>query len=72
MSLMGHNEHVHGLPWKLQNANRYTSIDGKQYYVKGSTGNHHWKDPTNGIQSSFKICYGVDGTGDIYNWENVV
>ena len=72
MSLMGNNEHGYGLPWKLQETNRYTNNDNNNdnhyYYVNNNNNGNH----SNGeFRSSYKICYGVDGTGDIYNWENV-
>jgi cap1 methyltransferase len=58
MSLAGSNEHGRGISWKLQERN---------------TQEHVFHD--NGIgemRQHYKICYGVDGTGDIQNWENVV
>ena len=56
MSLMGQNEHGFGLPWKLQD-----------YEGRPGDGRHY----SHGFRTSYQICYGVDGTGDIYNWDNV-
>ena len=68
MSLMGHNEHGCGLPWKLQDTSQNTFVDDNQYYNGGNRYDHHHRN----ANTSFKICYGVNGTGDIYNWENVI
>ena len=57
MSLMGSNEQGSGLPWKLHD---------KTYHSKDIT-NHNGRS----VCMKYRVCSGRDGTGDIYNWNNV-
>jgi cap1 methyltransferase len=61
MSLVGTNEQGTGTPWKLndivlENNERRRNTKKQQHF-------------TSSIH--YEICTGADGTGDIYNWDNV-
>mmetsp|Transcript_18591 Transcript_18591/g.28715 ORF Transcript_18591/g.28715 Transcript_18591/m.28715 type:complete len:563 (+) Transcript_18591:105-1793(+) len=58
MSLLGTNEHGSGVPWNLQNLQNSVTHNG----------NH---DSSANANCSFRVCQGMDGTGDIYRWENI-
>jgi cap1 methyltransferase len=58
MSLVGANEHGCAIPWKLRDKTTQEHV--------------FQKDGVGKMCQQYKICHGVDGTGDIYNWENVV
>jgi cap1 methyltransferase len=58
MSLVGVNEHGCGFPWKLH---EITAVE-----------NVFHNDGLEKMRQHYKICNGVDGTGDIHNWDNVV
>ena len=56
MSLTGSNEHGRGLLWKLHDRKENVFHD----------------DGVGEMRQNYRICYGVDGSGDIQNWDNVV
>lgn len=55
MSLLGTNEHGHGATWKLQ-------------HVLDAAATNTIQTPTH-VQ--YEIVHGRDGTGDVYQWQNV-
>jgi len=61
MSLMGSNEQGSGLSWKLHDQTYHSKVNANHLY-------HH-----NGrsVYVQYRVCSGSDGTGDIYNWNNV-
>jgi cap1 methyltransferase len=56
MSLVGTNEQGTGLCWKMDDS---------------ATCCHQHDNNYNKSYSRYRICYGADGTGDVYRWENV-
>jgi cap1 methyltransferase len=72
MSLFGMNEHGYGIPWKLNNIQRFGEHDYHQHpYGENRIQTNNMQQRQHQHQQ-YKICYGFDGTGDIYNWDNVI
>lgn len=61
MSLMGNNEQGSGLSWKLHD----------QTYHSKDNANHLHHHNGRSVYVQYRVCLGSDGTGDIYNWNNV-
>ncbi len=58
MSLIGTNDDGRGAKWDLDTLSRITNI--------------HENDNERSKNLTWKVCNGDDGTGDIYNWKNVI
>lgn len=56
MSLLGGNDDGNGLQWNIKVLSNLSQLNGSQ----------------NTYCKQWKVCNGQDGTGDIYNWDNVI
>ena len=65
MSLLGTNADGKGAQWKLEHLKRYHLNSNETINTKNSSGTSHQK-------LHYQVCNGADGTGSIYNWDNVL
>ena len=65
MSLIGSNADGKGANWSLEHLKRYHLGSNKASGTKNSSGSSHQK-------LYYQVCNGADGTGSIYNWDNVL
>ena len=56
MSLLGRNSDGVGVKWAVDHLSRYHRNSNEESVSRGSF---------------YHVCYGADGTGSIYNWDNV-
>ena len=65
MSLIGSNADGKGANWSLEHLKRYHLDSNDTLNTKNSSGASHQK-------LHYHVCNGADGTGSIYNWDNVL
>jgi len=65
MSLLGTNDDGKGAQWKLEHLKQYHLNSNNTLNTKNSSGASHQK-------LHYQVCNGADGTGSIYNWDNVL
>ena len=61
MSLIGSNEHGEGTPWKIKSRQASNSMSKDEAEYRGDDFD----------QETYTIFSGVDGTGDVFRWDNV-
>ena len=69
MSLLGINDDGKGVPWDLDHLERY------HLHCNGSTKSNETtnsKSISSSPKLSYHVCNGMDNTGSIYNWDNVL
>ena len=81
MSLSGSNDDGKGVPWDLKHLNKYHLNSGTRI---NNPGNEKLETTVSGSEQTssiagkrnrnlhYSVCNGADGTGSIYNWDNVL